>query len=281
MKVGEWPKDITRWYEGRIGYMSIPFTWLLRKSQVIIDTPNLFVDQWIVGGPAVDLMPEYLRNCRTPQDGCRQSGVLQRVNPIATRTTVGCPYQCSFCGVGQRKIEGEFRELNDWNDGSMICDNNLLAASDRHFDRVIERLRKHETCDFNQGLDARLLTPHHARQLATLRNPMIRLALDSDATREAWSDAVTTLRAAGIAKRRIRTYALCGFCGSPEQDWERCQWVRGNGIDPLPMWFHSLTAMECNAVSEKQRTLGWTDAKRKQLMGWFYRRRGEPLVSTS
>lgn len=272
----DWPKDITTWFKGSTGLMSVPFTWLLPKAQGIVNQSQFGVDRWIVGGPACRLMPYYLRGVTV---GDHMPGVLQRVNPMATRTTVGCPNRCEFCGIGQRKIEGEFRELDDWLDGNIICDDNLLAASNRHFDKVIERLRRFPDCDFNQGLDARLLTPHHARQLATLRKPTIRLALDSDGDREAWSDAVATLRAAGIAKWSIRSLVLCGFHDTPEADWSRCQFVQSHGIKASPMWFHRLDTMRYGTVTAEQERLGWTEAGRKRLMGWFYKHRGTPLVA--
>lgn len=275
----DWPKDITTWYEGRIGYMSVPFTWLLRKAQGIVSQGCFDVDRWIVGGPAIDLMPGYLVGCDMPCEGSNHMpGVLQRVNPMATRTTVGCPNRCKFCGIGQRKIEGEFRELDDWPDGNVICDNNLLAASTQHFTKVIRRLQSYSECDFNQGLDARLLTAYHARELSRLRRPMIRLALDSDSDMDLWATAVDRLRAAGVAISNIRSYVLCGFGGSPDEDWKRCQFVQYHGVKALPMWFHELDAMEYGVVTPKQYDLGWDESGRKRLMGWFYKHRGTPLA---
>ncbi len=40
--------------------------------------------------------------------------------------------------------------------------------------------------DFNQGLDARLLTEHHARRLAELTDATIRLALDHQKSADQW-----------------------------------------------------------------------------------------------
>lgn len=199
-------------------------------------------------------------------------GVLQRVNPQATRTTLGCIRSCPFCGV--RRIEGRFRELDDWPDLPIICDNNLLAASYRHFDRVIDRLVRWSWCDFNQGLDARLLTPYHASRIAEIHKPIVRLALDSDSDRTVWQEAVEMLRHAGVAKSCIRTYVLCGFDASPEADWQRCEFVESFGIKALPMWFHSREALEHNSVTPAQRKLGWSEKRQRQLMGWYYRHRG-------
>jgi hypothetical protein len=277
----EWPKNITIWQKGDVGYMSIPFTWLLVDARARLLQKDMFIKHWNVGGPAVQLMPDYLQGIKNVSLGGDMPGVLQRVNPMATRTTVGCPNRCKFCGVGQRLIEGPFKELPDWPDKPIICDNNLLASHHRHFDRVIDRLVKWEWCDFNQGLDAAFLTNHHAKRIAEIKNPIVRLALDSDARRNVWTRAHETLHQAGIAKHRIRTYVLCGFRSTPDESWARCEWVKAQGYDPYPMWFHPLMALERNIVTPEQVLLGWTDNERKELMGWYYRRRGRgPLKKT-
>jgi len=278
--VANWPKDITVWHEGDTGYMSVPFTWLLPKARHAIRQRTFFASRWVVGGPAVQLMPDYLADTDAEVGG-DMPGVLQRVNPYATRTTTGCPNRCQFCGIGRRLIEGDFCELPDWPDGPILCDNNLLAASREHFERVIDRLRPWGWCDFNQGLDARLLTPWHAARIATLRRPMVRLALDSDSEREVWARAVDYLLTAGIAKRNIRTYVLCGFRGSPEENWLRCEFVQSFKIRALPMWFHPLDALEYGAVTEGQQQAGWTKQKQRQLMQWYYKHRGSNLVGSA
>ncbi len=264
----DWPKDITEWHDGETGYLSVPFTWLLRKARRRVLQSDLFVRRWVVGGPAVRLMPEVMSNWPGVSVGGDVLGVLQRVNPQATRTTEGCVRRCKFCGV--RRIEGPFCELPDWPDRPILCDNNLLAATDSHFDRVIDRLIKHGWADFNQGLDARLLTPHHATRIAEIKAPIARLALDNDRDRDVWADAVDRLRTAGIAKSRIRSYVLCGFDSGPDEDRERCEFVESFGLKALPMWFHELDALESNTVTDKQKAMGWTNRKRRELMTWYY-----------
>ena len=226
----------------------------------------------VVGGPAVRLMPGYFSGMDFVMVNIQNSSqsVLQRVNLLATKTTVGCVNACSFCAVP--KIEGKFRELEDWPDLPIICDNNLLAASTTHFDRVMDRLEKHDNVDFNQGLDSRLLQPYHAERLARLRNPRIRLALDFSGyhTRSKFERAFLVLRAAGCAKKTISSYALIGFDSDPSEAWERCEWIEKHGINVNPMWFHELDAMECNTITPRQAELGWTDYERRRIMQWFY-----------
>ena len=274
MKV-PWPKGPTGWIDAGTLYVSIPFTWNLPDVRTDLLAGSFFWDKAVVGGPAVRLMPDYLGDLPSLSSrftiGGDMPGVLQRVNPQATRTTVGCPNRCDFCGVS--RIEPEFRELADWPDLPIIADNNLLAASMAHFERVIERLVRHAWADFNQGLDPRLLTPEHARLLAEIRDPMIRLALDDMQDAPVWEQAFDFLRDAGIPKRNIRSYCLVGFRDTPKEAWARCRWVESHGVKPLPMWYHRMVDLKHNTVNDYQAALGWTDAERRRLMGWFYQHR--------
>lgn len=265
----DWPRDITEWHDGDTGFLSIPFTWLLPKARRIVRAGHLFVSRWIVGGPATRLMPDYDMSPATR--GEDMPGVLQRINPKATRTTTGCVRQCAFCGVN--RIEPVYRELEDWPDLPIVCDNNLLAAGFKHFGCVVERLARLGEADFNQGLDCRLLGGMHAKMIRDIKRPVVRLALDHDHERQHWADAVERLRTAKIPKRAIRSYVLCGFEGTPEADWERCKFVESFGVMVLPMWYHRLDTMKVNEVTREQESMGWTNRKRRELMCWYYQHR--------
>lgn len=263
-----WPKKCFSWVDNRTLYISIPFTWELPKAMLQVQQRSFLWDQVVVGGPAVYLMPGYFQAYDYVTEGRSLPGILQQINPLATRTTLGCIRRCKFCGV--RDIEGDFVELDDWPDLPIICDNNLLAASVEHFDRVIGRLVEWKWADFNQGIDARLLTEHHAKRLAEIKKPTIRLALDSMAYQDQWSEAFSLLRSAGIAKSNIRTYALIGFDSDPDEAWQRCEWVEQQGGLALPMWFHPLHTLKKNQVTQRQAEMGWNDYERRRIMKWYY-----------
>lgn len=270
-KTTKWPKRPTIWVVDRVLHVSIQFTWDLPIVQLMLRQRAFDWERAIVGGPAVKLMPDYFSGMRDVGLGDDIPGVLQIINPMATRTTAGCIRACEFCGVPL--FDGRFREMEDWPDLPVICDNNLLAASIEHFDRVINRLRKHDGVDFNQGLDARLLNNHHAKRLAELKglkNHGIRLALDSMASADVWAIALERLRSAGIAKRKISSYAIVGFNSGPSEAWSRCGWIESRGVRVLPMWFHRLDQLQKNIVTAEQKSLGWNDYERRLIMQWFY-----------
>jgi len=274
----DWPKKPYCWTENNTLYISIPFTWNLPQVFSKVTKPSLFWDKVIVGGPAVELMPNFFSELPWVETQHERPGILQQINPLATRTTSGCPNKCKFCGIGCGLIEpGGFKELQDWPDLPILCDNNLLAASSTHFDKVIDRLKSHGWADFNQGLDARLLTPYHASRIKEIKNPLVRLALDHTSHQDSWELAFNNLRSAGITKRNIRSYALIAFNSDPSEAWARCLWLESHGIKALPMWYHPLSQLLPNTVTPKQLSLGWNKTERTRIMGYFYKHRGIPL----
>lgn len=177
--------------------------------------------------------------------------ILAMHNPLATFTTRGCPRRCSFCAVPA--LEGGFRELSSWKAAPIVCDNNLLASSRSHFERVIDSLKPFPLVDFNQGLDARLFTSWHASQLARIR-AIVRFSFDSLGIESRLADAIAVARAAGIPKAQLRVYVLVGYKDIPESARYRLDLVRSWGIKPNPMRYHPLDAKQRNRHVEP----GWT-----------------------
>jgi hypothetical protein len=269
-----WQQGILTWEDADALCISVVFTWHLPTARKYAEAMRHRKVR--IGGPAVALMPQFLFGCGAEVGGS-YPGVLQKFNPLATRTSVGCIRMCEFCSVpiiegaptlaqfGRRQAE-----LADWPDLPVIADNNLIANSVAHFDRVCDRLEKKDWCDFNQGTDARLLTDHHAERIARLKHPVVRLALDAMSYADKWEGALERLLRAGVRKHSIRTYVLMAWGTTPDESWKVCEFVEGHGIKPLPQWFHELDALEHNIVTEKQAALGWTDYERRRLMQWFY-----------
>jgi len=246
-----WRQDPFRWIADGREHISVSFTWQLPALREELANQSLYYGRPIVGGPAVRLLPQYLADVAEVSLADYPGGVLHRMNPQATRTTVGCPNRCEFCGV--HRLEGEFRELDDWPAARVICDSNLLAASMPHFERVVHRLRGIVGVDF-QGIDAGLLRVEHARLFAKL-DCSIRLAFDTAARESALLRAVARLRAAGLPRKRMRVYVLIGWQDAPEEAAERlslCYY--GLGILPTPMRYVPLDSLSRHWVGP-----GWTD----------------------
>lgn len=257
-----WPKKPYYWFQDGREHISIPFTWNLPAVRKNILLGNLFDSKPIVGGPAVKLMPEYLAD--VAEIGGDMPGVLQRVNPLATKTTTGCINECDFCAVPI--IEGCFKELDDWPDLPIICDNNLLAASRAHFNKVIDRLKHHRNVDFNQGLDSRILNNFHASRLAEL-NGIFRLAWDDIRSENSVIDAISLLMRAGIPKSRIRCYVLIGFNDTPQDAMYRICTLNRLGVLPNVQRYVPIGTTERAHVGAN-----WTEDELKKMHRWGNRK---------
>ena len=264
----DWPRGPISWVANRVRYVSIPFTWNLPALRPILSQASFDYDRVEIGGPAVALMPDYFDGVPNVTRRFEYPGVLQRILPMATKTTTGCPRRCPYCAVP--RIEGDLIELLEWPDRPVIMDNNLLAASEKHFDRVMDRLVKWRDVDFNQGLDSRLMTDYHASRLSELKTPTIRLALDSANRFDIWEVALNRLLDAHVPVRSIRSYALIGFDTGPKEAWERCRTITSYGIKASIGWYHALDAKDFNVVSKEQAALGWTDSERRKITQHFY-----------
>lgn len=221
------------------------FTWQIDTVLDNIAQGEFGIRNHVVGGPAVKLMPEKFEGVAKMCGTMRR--VLARHNQMATFTTRGCIRNCKFCAVP--KTEGSLVELSGWEPKPIVCDNNLLAASRKHFDRVIDSLRGLPFVDFNQGLDARLFTAHHAERIAELKKPMVRFACDNQKEKQAVADAVSLARDKGL--KHFGVYVLFGFYDedsgrgdTPDETLDRLEFIHKElGIRPNPMRFQPLDSM--------------------------------------
>jgi hypothetical protein len=215
----------------------------------------------VAGGPAVKLMGAPW--AETP--GTIPYDTLAFHNPLATFTTRGCPNRCAFCAVP--KIEGAFRELPTWKPAPIVCDNNLLAASMHHFNRVIASLMQFPYVDFNQGLEARRLTIQHICALLALKSVKVRFAFDHPSQETVVHDAVKLCQAHGL--KDIGIYCLIGFDDTPDDALARLDLVRSWGIRPNPMRYQPLDAKTKNDFVAD----GWTERELRRTMKYYSRLR--------
>lgn len=191
----------------------------------------------------------------------------------------GCIRRCPFCAVW--KMEPVYNAnnsiehfINPKYSQIVLWDNNFLASP--HRDRILDYLasyrnvsRKRVEVDFNQGLDARLVTPDTAKQLASLKTKTIRLAYDNLGDRTAIATAIENLANAGISKKKILVYMLFNYTDSPEDFMQRLNDLMGWGVAAYPMRYqpnNSLvkneyvsplwTSDKLNMVEKARRVLG-------------------------
>lgn len=270
-----WAKEIIHWRDEDTVNVSVVFTWHLPLAYKFCKWNTDAGLKVIAGGPAVDLLwewddPETKRhfNLNDVADcgGQMFPLPLSRHNGDATFTTRGCIRQCSFCAVP--KIEGAFRELTDWIPAPIVCDNNLLASSPKHFDDVIDKLKVFKGVDFNQGLDIRLLNAHHIERLQELKSPKIRFAWDDVNDEKHVTDAINRMSDAGFPRGKIGVYVLIGNSDTPEDALYRLVTLRDVlKVTPFPMRFQPLYTLTYNEYIAP----GWTKEELEKMMMYWAR----------
>lgn len=149
--------------------------------------------------------------------------------------TRGCPNKCSWCVVPQK--EGAIKPYRTWQEVKrkdsnkiVFMDNNVLAS--QHGLSQIEELGKQKiSIDFNQGLDARLITPEIGKLLGKCKwNPYIRLACDTVSQMPFVAQAHENLIRGGVPKSKFFCYVLVKDI---DDALLRVEFLRALKIDPF------------------------------------------------
>jgi len=214
----------------------------------------------LVGGIYASLCPDHLRETFGDSIHIHQ-GLLDEVEDILPDYSLipnwkaslvyssrGCIRKCKFCAV--KTIEPNFyakksikhliypghKEIIFW-------DNNILASPywKEIFQELIELNYK---ADFNQGLDARLITEEIAVWLKKLKIERIRLAYDTISVKDSLKKAIETLTMVGFKARDIVVYCLFNNPydpnDTPENFLNRLIDLASWGVFGYPMRFEPL-----------------------------------------
>lgn len=132
-------------------------------------------------------------------------------------TSRGCRNRCWFCSVWKR--EGDIREL-PITEGNNILDDNLLACSETHIQKVFDMLRIQKgKRQFTGGLEAALLKEWHIKELKRIKPFQIFFAYDTPNDKEPLFEAGKLLKKYGF-KNQLRCYCLIGY---PKDTFEKAE----------------------------------------------------------
>jgi hypothetical protein len=156
--------------------------------------------------------------------------------------TRGCKNNCEFCAVNilepefigyiplKKQIDHITRSFGEKKD-LLLLDNNVLASP--HFSKIIEEIKecgfykgatfngKKRYVDFNQGLDARFLTPEKAKLLGSIAIKPARIAFDDIKFEKIYRRAIYLCVENGI--EHLSNYILFNFKDKPEDFYRRLQ----------------------------------------------------------
>jgi hypothetical protein len=164
----------------------------------------------------------------------------------------GCIRKCGFCSVP--KLEGPPNALMYSISGFIhpkhtrviLWDNNILGRP--NWRTVFDELEKlNLTVDFNQGLDARLVTDEVAEGVSRLKMDFVRLSYDYHGIGPSVAKAIERLKACGINPRNVVVYTLYNYADDPEDLYERVMDLLHWGATSYPMRFEPLCSLQKNA----------------------------------
>lgn len=149
--------------------------------------------------------------------------------------TRGCIRNCPWCVVPKK--EGMIRPYRTWEEikrpdsrDIVFMDNNILAI-DYGIEQMANMIGKGVRVDFNQGLDARLITPDVAEIISKLKwIRHIRMACDTDAMLDVVLNRIELLKMHGVKPYRLFIYVLVQDIHSAEK---RVLALKNAGVDPF------------------------------------------------
>ena len=101
----------------------------------------------------------------------------------------------------------------------VFFDNNVLALPDCP-DIFAELADMRVEVDFNQGMDARLVTEETAHMISRVKMPLVRMAFDYSGIRPFVQKAIQHLKTAGVSGRRQVFYVLRNYIDDPQDFFE-------------------------------------------------------------
>lgn len=182
--------------------------------------------------------------------------------------TKGCVNSCAFCAV--HKLEPDFVEfisLEDQIDKNkkdlILLDNNVLASDE--FPSIIRDIKRHgfaknsmvgkakRYVDFNQGVDARLLTEDKMQLLSQLAIKPLRIAFDNIKLEKIYVEKIRLAHKYGIT--HLSNYILFNYEDTPDDFYKRLRInielneELGLSIFSFPMKFVPLNAKDRKYIS--------------------------------
>lgn len=276
-------------FEPKVIYITTLFTY---AYEPVHDVIHWYSEKYkrariVVGGIYATLCPEHLRE--TFQDRIEiHQGLIPEIEDILPdysllpewRASIlfssrGCIRRCPFCSVPILEPEFEVKEsirhiIYPGHNKVIFWDNNILASP--HWKDIFYELEELDLeVDFNQGLDARLLSEDVAGSLCKLKVPIVRLAYDSKGIRIPLRKAIELLKATGIRGRRVIVYCLYNYStDTPEDFLNRIRDLLEWGVAAYPMRYEPLgptpknTYISPNWTSEQLEMV----AKARRVVGY-------------
>ena len=176
--------------------------------------------------------------------------------------TRGCIRKCPWCIVPKK--EGQIKPYQTWQEikrpdsrDIVFMDNNVLACQ-HGLEQIEDMGGKNVRVDFNQGLDARLITDDVAQMLAMVKwINYIRMSADTDAMLDVVLTAIDRLGKYGVKPYRVFVYVLVQDIESAER---RVITLRNIGANPFAQPYRDFTT-NAEPPLEQRQLARWVNHK--------------------
>ena len=258
MKISAWHKargDTVEWWNPLLTYDRV------YSSKVFTFTPECpyLPPDAIKGGTGYgkyDSLPDEI------DDMFPDYSIYPKVDYAIGYLTRGCIRNCPWCVVPKK--EGKIRAYRTWREirrqdsrDIVFMDNNVLACG-HGLEQMRDMVGEDVRIDFNQGLDARLITPEIAELLSRLKwIRFIRMSCDTDAMLDVVLEKARILDRSGVKPWRIFVYVLVQEIPSAEK---RCIALRDAGMNPFAQPYRDFTT-NAEPAEELKRFARWVNRK--------------------
>ena len=266
-------EDARNIFVGGVGVTLLPDYVRRRVACTVVEGPLDLPDRLGPSTPVIaDLVPDYSLLRKVNYDYSPHDAYFARI-------TKGCIRSCPFCAVPRlekqfgmmsplRQQISEAKKQHGDKQHLVIMDNNILGIAgieniiaqirELGFQAGAKRENRARTVDFNQGLDARLISkrPELAKLLASTCLSPVRLAFDFIGMRKPYERAIRLLVEQGF--NEFTNYMLFNFEDTPRDLYNRV-WINANlntdlgiRITGFPMRF-----IPMDDVSRRHVAPGW------------------------
>lgn len=269
-------------------WVTTTFTYDVPHALGIVREALNRADTVLVGGISATLMPQHFEKL-----GARvHRGLLPQAESFSPdysllgycpdysiiHTSRGCVRRCGFCMVPV--LEPEFVNRSAWEKDIhpdtkkvLFFDNNWLAKSIGDIRADVETLRglvvsgRVQKIDFNQGLDARLMTEELADMMKDLPIDPVRFAFDNMQEDGHYQDAVKMMAARGF--KEFMAYVLYNYKDTPKDFYYRLResvflaQELGVAVGSFPMRYQPIMEADTGRKFTGKR---WTEQKKKGFM---------------
>lgn len=237
--------DEAEWLDSFKHYDFVYISKVFDETYSKYQEPFIIADEIIRGGTGYGLDNKLPDDVEHTKPDTSIYGIKDTAYGFLTR---GCPRACPFCIVAEKEGRKSVKvaDLSEFWSGEKhieLLDPNILACPES--ENLLKQLADSKaSVNFNQGLDARLLTAENIYLLNRIKISMLHFAWDLPEFSQKIVDGLKLYSELGAVKnyRNRKVYCLTNFGTSHKFDLQRVYFLESLGFDPYIMIYNKPSA---------------------------------------